>query len=127
MTPERLACRAAELICDRQGDDVVIMDLRRHSPLADYFVLATASSAVHGRAIAEELRERLKREGEPVHHVEGAENGVWVLLDYFSVVVHILLGEVRQFYGLERLWGDAPQRPFPDTTDDDRRAGRTRA
>ncbi len=127
MTPERLARRAAEVIYDRQGDDIVIMDLRRHSPLADYFVLATASSVIHSRAIAEELRERLKREGEPVHHVEGEENGTWVLLDYFSVVVHILLGETRQFYGLERLWGDAPQRVFPERTDDDRRAGRVRA
>ncbi len=127
MTSERLARRAAELIYDRQGDDIVIMDLRRHSPLADYFVLATAGSEIHGRAIAEDLRERLKREGEPVHHVEGEENGAWVLLDYFSVVVHILLGEVRQFYGLERLWGDAPQRTFPESPDDDRRAGRVRA
>ncbi|MEO0086323.1 MAG: ribosome silencing factor [candidate division WOR-3 bacterium] len=127
MTSERLARRAAELIYDRQGDDIVIMDLRCHSPLADYFVLATAGSAVHGRAIAEELQERLKREGEPVHHVEGEENGTWVLLDYFTVVVHILLGEVRQFYGLERLWGDAPQRPFPENPDVNRRTGRMRA
>jgi ribosome-associated protein len=50
-----------------------------------------------------------------VHHTEGMENGVWILLDYFNVVVHIFCGETRQFFGLERLWGDAPSQTFTDT------------
>jgi ribosome-associated protein len=116
MTPEQLARRAAQVLYDKQGEEIVIVDLRRHSPIADYFVLATATSAIHAQALAEELRVRLKREGEPAHHVEGEDHGTWVLLDYFNVVVHIFLGDVRQFYGLERLWGDAPHQPFPQST-----------
>ena len=115
MTPARLAKRAAAIILDRLGDDVVVMDLRGRSPLADYFVIATATSTIHAQAIAEELALELKREGERMHHLEGVENGVWILLDYFNVVVHIFCGETRQFFGLERLWGDAPRQTFTNT------------
>jgi ribosome-associated protein len=109
MTAERLAERAAGVIVDKLGENVVILDLRNFSPLADFFVLATAGSTIHAQAIADELQMRLKPEGERPHHVEGTGGGQWVLLDYFNVVVHIFLRETRQFYGLERLWGDAPR------------------
>lgn len=112
MSPERLAEAVAVTIVDKLGEDVVILDLRGHSPLADYFVLATAGSSIHGQAIAEDVQARLRRDGERPHHVEGGDGAHWVLLDYFDVVVHIFLGETRQFYGLERLWGDAPRRSF---------------
>jgi ribosome-associated protein len=115
MTAGRLAKRAATIILDRLGEDVVVLDLRGRSPLADYFVIATATSTIHAQAIAEEVALELKRDGERVHHIEGAENGVWILLDYFNVVVHIFCGETRQFFGLERLWGDAPCQTFTDT------------
>lgn len=112
MTAGRLAKRAATIIHGELGEDVVVLDLRGRSPLADYFVVATATSTVHAQAVADEVVLQLKREGERIHHIEGAENGVWVLLDYFDVVVHIFSGETRQFFGLERLWGDAPRQTF---------------
>jgi ribosome-associated protein len=112
MTASRLAKRAAAIILDKLGDDVTVLDLRGRSPLADYFVIATAASTIHAQAIAEELALELKHEGERAHHSEGLENGLWVLLDYFDVVVHIFCGETRQFFGLERLWGDAPCQTF---------------
>ncbi|MBM3332012.1 ribosome silencing factor [candidate division WOR-3 bacterium] len=115
MTAGRLAKRAATIILAKLGEDVAVLDLRGRSPLADYFVIATASSSIHAQAIAEEVALELKREGERTHHVEGAENGLWILLDYFSVVVHIFCGETRQFFGLERLWGDAPCQTYTDT------------
>jgi ribosome-associated protein len=115
MTAERLAERAAAIILGRLGEDVVVLDLRGRSPLADYFVIATATSTIHAQAIAEGLALELKHEGERMHHLEGSENGVWILLDYFNVVVHIFCGETRQFFGLERLWGDAPCQTFTDT------------
>jgi len=114
MTPARLAKRAAAIILGKLGDDVVVLDLRGRSPLADYFVIATATSTIHAQAIADELMLELKHEGERIHHLEGADNGVWILLDYFNVVVHIFCGETRQFFGLERLWGDAPCQTFTD-------------
>ncbi len=116
MTAGRLARRAATVILDKLGEDVVVLDLRGRSPLADYFVIATATSTIHAQALAEEVALDLKREGERLHHVEGKENGVWILLDYFNVVVHIFCGETRQFFGLERLWGDAPSQTFSDTS-----------
>jgi ribosome-associated protein len=115
MKAKRLAQRAASIVTEKLGEDVVILDLRKRSPLADYFVVASASSTVHAQAIAEEIVSVLKSEGQRVHHSEGTENGLWILLDYFDVVVHIFSGDVRQFYGLERLWGDAPRRDFAET------------
>jgi ribosome-associated protein len=116
MTAGRLAKRAATIILDKLGDDVVVLDLKGLSPLADYFVIATATSTIHAQAIAEAVALELKHEGERTHHIEGAENGQWILLDYFNVVVHIFCGETRQFFGLERLWGDAPCQTFTDTS-----------
>jgi ribosome-associated protein len=113
VTADVLARRAAEILHDRLGENVVILKMYEKSPLADCFVLATATSTVHAQALAEELRSGLKAEGERPHHVEGLETGAWVLLDYLNVVVHIFIGEVREFYGLERLWGDVPRQTFP--------------
>jgi len=109
----KLAQEAARLAAEMLAEDVVVLDLRGRSPLTDYFVIATANSTVHSQALARAIEEKLRPAGERPHHVEGTATGHWVLLDYVDVVVHILLGDVRQYYGLERLWGDAPQQSFP--------------
>lgn len=109
MTGHELALAAARILRDKLADDVIVLDLRSQSPLSDWFVMATASSTVHAQALARSLAETLKAQGERAHHVEGDDQGEWILLDYLDVVVHIFLGEVRQFYGLERLWGDVPR------------------
>ncbi len=114
MTGQKLAQRAARLAVELHGEDVVVLDLRGRSPLTDFFVLVTANSSVHCQALGRELAARLRESDERPHHVEGTGTGQWVLLDYVDVVVHILLGDVRQYYGLERLWGDAPQQAFTD-------------
>jgi ribosome-associated protein len=110
MDAPELADRVARIACDKMGEDVAVIDLRGVSSLADFFVLVTANSTVHARALAEAIADQMKAGGERAHHIEGLDHGQWVLLDYITVVVHILLGEVRRFYGFERLWGDAPQR-----------------
>ncbi|MBM3313378.1 ribosome silencing factor [candidate division WOR-3 bacterium] len=117
MTALGLARRAAGIIRRKLGEDVVVLDLRGRSPLADYFVIATATSTVHAQALAEAVLLELKQEDERAHHAEGVESGRWILLDYFAVVVHIFCRDTRQFFGLERLWGDAPQRGFAETDD----------
>lgn len=117
MTSEALARAAAELALERIGRDVLVLDLRGSSPFTDFFVVATAGSSNHARALAETLTEALAEKGERLHHVEGLEHGQWVLLDYVDVVVHIFQGEIRQFYGLERLWGDAPQQLYSTPAD----------
>lgn len=106
------AKKIAQLIVDKKGENVLLLDLRRISPVTDYFLLATAQSPLHSQAISDELVEKLKKESYRVHHVEGYNQAQWILLDYLDIVVHIFLPEVRTFYGLERLWGDAPRKIF---------------
>ena len=94
----------AKLIDEKKGNDILIFDLRGISPITDYFVICTGLSDVHSRTIAHALMDF-----EKPYHIEGLEAGHWVLLDFVDVIVHIFLKETRDFYGLERLWGDAPR------------------
>jgi len=99
-----LAKKLAGIIAAKKGGRIVIFDLRSISPITDFFVIAEGLSDVHNRALAEYLISCEKPD-----HIEGLDSGSWVLLDYIDVVVHIFLTETRTFYGLERLWGDAPR------------------
>jgi ribosome-associated protein len=98
-----LVKKLARMIEQKKGEDIVIFDVRGLSPITDYFVISTGLSDVHIRTIAEHLAE-----SESAQHVEGLEAATWVLLDFFDVIVHVFLKDARDFYGLERLWGDAP-------------------
>jgi ribosome-associated protein len=106
-TSSALAVRAAHLALDRKANDVVVLGLARVTDVTDFFVIASGTSDTHVRAIAEHVIEELKKEGTPVHHVEGLAQGRWVLLDYVDFVVHVFHPALRQFYQLERLWSDA--------------------
>lgn len=101
------ARRAAELCLDLKAADVAILDLTHISDATDYFVIASGSSDTHVRAIAEHVLEELRKEGVRAHHVEGLQQGRWVLLDYVDFVVHVFHPVLRDFYQLERLWSDA--------------------
>jgi ribosome-associated protein len=99
--------RAAALCLDLKASNVVVLDLDRVSNATDYFLIASGSSDTHVRAIAEHVVDELKKEGVRPHHVEGLVQGRWVLLDYVDFVVHVFHPTLRDFYQLERLWGDA--------------------
>jgi ribosome-associated protein len=101
--------RAIELAVDRKARDVVLLDLRSVSDATDFFLIMSGTSDVHVRSIAEHILEELKGEGMRVGHVEGLRGGHWVLLDYFDYVIHVFYPAARDFYQLERLWGDAPE------------------
>ena len=101
------AKRAAELCIDLKATDVALLDLTHISDATDYFVIASGSSDTHVRAIAEHVLEELRKEGVRAHHVEGLQQGRWVLLDYVDFVVHVFHPVLREFYQLERLWSDA--------------------
>ncbi len=110
MDSERLANKLAKVILKKMGEDVLILDVRGVAPFADFFVLTTANSTVHARAIAEALlNSKGNTKADKPHHIEGIESSQWILIDYIDVIVHIFLREVREFYGLERLWGDVPR------------------
>lgn len=100
--PEGLR-QISSALADRKAVDPVILDLRGLSEATDYFVIASGTSDTHVRGMAEHLMGQVHP-----HHVEGLTQGRWVLLDYVDVVVHLFHPELRAFYQLERLWGDAP-------------------
>ncbi len=89
---------------------LAILDVRGVCSFADHFVIASADSARQVRAIAERVEERLAQGNVRTQHREGAGEARWILLDYQDVVIHIFDDLTRQFYDLERLWGDAPKR-----------------
>ena len=97
-----------ECLQSRKGEDLLLIDLRTISDVADYFLICTGNSAVHVKALADGLQEGTKAAGYRPWHIEGQESRTWVLFDYIDVVVHIFQTKARAFYRLERLWGDAP-------------------
>ncbi len=106
--------RAAELAMERKAFELVVLDLREISSATDFFFLASGSSDVQVRSIADHIVEELRGEGVRPGHVEGVAGGRWVLIDYIDFVVHVFHPEARSFYQLEGLWGDAPRRDLED-------------
>ena len=102
----RFAREAAE---DKKAIDPVILNVGRKSSIASYFLVVHGTSDRHVRAIADNIIDQLELKEERVWHCEGKSEGRWVLLDYGDVVIHVFHHEVRNFYGLERLWG-SPER-----------------
>jgi ribosome-associated protein len=90
------------------------MDLTELSPVTDFFVITSATTNIHARAIADSIVETLKSIGIRPLHLEGYTYGNWILIDYVDIIVHIFLEDSREYYGLERLWGDAPTTSFED-------------
>jgi ribosome-associated protein len=106
--------RAAELALERKAQDVAALDLRGISTATDWFLLASGNSDIQVRAIAEHILGELRKEGVRPNHVEGLQGGRWVLLDFVDWVVHVFHPSAREFYQLERLWGDAPLHRIDD-------------
>lgn len=104
-----LAFMAARVAADHKAEDIVVLDMRKRSPLFDYFVLATATSRRQTHAIVEEIDDVLHREGEARLGIEGYESGRWVVEDYGDIVVHVFDPEARTFYALEDFWADCPK------------------
>src|SRR5579875_139253 len=106
------AQRAAAITLDSKANDVVLLNLQGVSDMTDCFVIASGTSDTHVRSIAEHVMDSLRKEGWRAHHVEGLQQGRWVLLDYVDFVVHVFHPTLREFYQLERLWGDATGVPL---------------
>lgn len=108
---QALARRAADIIVDRKGTEVVILDVRGRTSYADYLVLASGESERHVSSLAEAVSVELKKENERALSTEGHTPGQWVLMDYGDVVVHLFASEARSFYDLEGVWPDVPRQP----------------
>jgi ribosome-associated protein len=99
--------QVADLVGDKKGRNTVVLDLRDISVVTDYFLITTGGTPVQIRAIADHLEEKMPELGFQLLRTEGRETGRWVLLDYGDLVAHLMVPEDRDFYNLERLWGDA--------------------
>jgi ribosome-associated protein len=109
MEGREIALFAARTAEEKKAKDTIIYDLHGLSDVTDYFVITTAQSKAQSRAICESISHELKVRG--VHRLgqEGSAGGQWVLLDYGDCVIHIFSPALREYYGLESLWGDAPK------------------
>jgi len=115
----RLAERAAYCLLTLKAEDVVILDLRNLSDVCDFFVLGSGAADVQVKAMAKRVRDGLFEVGQKPVGYEGESEGRWILLDFVDVVVHALKPEVREYYQLERLWGDAGVMPVGEDHLDD--------
>lgn len=109
MQPKRIALLAREAALDKKAEDPLLLNIAKFTSIAHYFVITHGNSSRHVRAIADHILETLKKAKAPAWHIEGLEDGQWILLDFGTVIVHVFYHETRQFYALERLWGEAPR------------------
>lgn len=99
--------RAVQAALDKKAVDVVVLDLRETPAFTDFFILCSGNTQRQVKAIADGVEEALRAARVRPAHIEGYERAEWVLMDYFTFIVHVFTPQTRAFYSLERLWGDA--------------------
>lgn len=98
---------------DKKASDLVVFEVGGLTPVADYFIICSAESHRQVRAIRDHVDATLLKHGCRLFSTEGEETGRWILMDYSDLIIHIFKDDVRPFYALERLWGDAPRLEVP--------------
>lgn len=113
---KELALIAAEAASDKKAEDIMVIDVANLLVVTDYFVIATGQNDRQVRSIADEIEDQLREKTgiKPIGR-EGTEESKWVLLDFADIVVHVFQPEERDFYRLERLWGEAPRVELPES------------
>lgn len=106
MTSKELSRKIGEFLLEKKASDVMSIDIEEKSIVADYYVLATAKSSPHVKALSEYLEEEMDKYGVSAVRREGTREGRWAVIDFGDVVVHIFNDETRLFYNLEKLWDD---------------------
>ena len=109
LTPEEVAKLAVKALDEKKAGNIRLLRTRDVTVLADYFVIATASSTTQLKMLADTVSETLEAAGEQTLRSEGVRECGWMLVDFGCVIVHLFLRETREFYSLERLWSDAPE------------------
>ena len=107
LSSEQMAELSSQLALSKRAEEVTILDLRGLTDIADFFVICTGNSDTHIKAITDAILEGMEQREVRPWHVEGYSALNWVLIDYVDIVVHVFQRETREFYKLERLWGDA--------------------
>ena len=109
MDMRAMANIAKDALDEKLGKDIKVLDLRGLSNIADFFVIASGSNPNQLRAMADLVEEKLFKAGLKLHHSEGYTGGMWILLDFGNIIVHIFNSEQRDFYSLDRVWADAKE------------------
>lgn len=104
--PLELAKAIATRLDDKKGHEVKVLAVGDKTSIADYFVLCTGNSSTHVKALAGEAEEHISKRGIDPDNVEGRGNHSWIVLDYGNVIVHVFSREAREFYNLDKLYGD---------------------
>lgn len=117
---------AASLLLDKRAQKPVLLDLRSLALFTDYFLICHATSTVHLRTLVDALLEGMEYSGGRPSGVEGTPESGWVLMDYGDLVLHIFSEREREYYNLERLWGNAPRTEFSDSDQPARKPRRAR-
>lgn len=107
MNSRQLVTSIHSAIDDKKGLEPLILDIRKLTDIAEYFIVVHGTSDRHVRTIADGILDQLVAKKIKPFHIEGKHDATWILLDYGSVIVHVFHHETRKFYNLERLWGDA--------------------
>ena len=107
LNTKEIIAAAVKALSDKKGKDLKVLYTADQTTLAEYFVICSGTSNTQVRALADAVEEALSKAGEEPHHIEGHRGGLWTLLDYSAVVIHVFTEEGREFYDLERLWSDA--------------------
>ena len=112
LSSKQLATCAADLAAERKASDIVLLELGQECSVADYFVVCTGRSDVQVQSICERIQQGLSLQDQSPLSTEGISHGLWALIDYGDVVVHVFQDSARTLYDLERLWGEAPRRSW---------------
>lgn len=113
LTSREKAIFSAKAAVEKKASDVVILEVVKITPVADYFLICSGDSHRQVKAVMEQIDRELSKAGISPHHIEGTDASRWILMDYEDLIVHIFDNETRLYYDLDRLWGDAPKILFP--------------
>lgn len=113
MKPKQLVLAAQKAADDKKAESPAVLDLRKSSFAASYFLVVHGTSDRHTRTIAQNVIDELAGQGVKAWHVEGMREGRWILIDFIDLIVHVFHHETRKFYDLERLWGNAGKPSVP--------------
>ncbi|WP_409301802.1 ribosome silencing factor [Peribacillus sp. SCS-155] len=108
MNERELLITTAKAADDKRAEDIVVLNMKGISLVADYFLICHGNSDKQVQAIAREMKEKAEENGYTVNRMEGFDEAKWVLVDLGDVVAHVFHKDERSYYKLERLWGDAP-------------------
>lgn len=109
-----LACTIASVLDEKLAENIKILYVEEQTVLCSYFIICEGRATTHVKALADELEDKLKNASSAPLHIEGMEEGNWVVLDFGSVIVHIFDKKDREFYNLEKLWRDGKEIPLED-------------